>query len=172
MFVYGILACDQFGGIGFNGKLPWPSLKTDMDRFRKLTSHNYVVMGRKTFDSLKAPLPNRLNIVVTRTKGLVQADLENGVVYCSLESLRDLIFLIRNSHEQEEKNMYIIGGKEIYNALSDLIDIMYVTHVVGKYKCDTHISLSALKKQFPNILYDSKLYNSNDQFLYFEARSV
>ena len=60
-----IVAMDKNRVIGFENKLPW-NLPADLKRFKQLTSGHHVVMGRKTFESLRRPLPGRTNIVVTR----------------------------------------------------------------------------------------------------------
>ena len=60
-----IVATDQQGGIGIDNTLPW-KLPEDMAHFKRLTTGHPVLMGRKTFDSIGRPLPNRRNIVITR----------------------------------------------------------------------------------------------------------
>ena len=61
-----ILATDKNGGIGYKNRLPWPSLKKDMEKFKSLTSNNICIMGSNTWNSLpKKPLPNRINVVLS-----------------------------------------------------------------------------------------------------------
>ena len=65
---HAVFAVDATGGLGNKGSLPWPNDSEDLKRFKKITTDNIVVMGRKTWDSLgsRKPLPNRLNVVVSR----------------------------------------------------------------------------------------------------------
>lgn len=93
-----IFACDEHGVIGKNGDLPWKQ-STDLQHFKTLTLNKTVVMGRKTWDSLGRPLPNRRNVVMTRNDDL------QGVEVMSFEQVMALA-------AQEE--VVIIGGGEIY----------------------------------------------------------
>ena len=61
--------------IGCEGRLPW-KLKTDLARFRSLTSRHAVIMGRKTYDSIGKPLPNRLNVVVSRSSLHTETEID------------------------------------------------------------------------------------------------
>ena len=74
-----ICAISKNNVIGNENKLPW-SIPGDLKRFKELTSNNWVVMGRKTFDSIGRPLPNRTNIVLSENKNLKiskRSDLDN-----------------------------------------------------------------------------------------------
>lgn len=62
-----IAAHDELNGIGFNGKLPW-HVPEDLNRFKRITQHSTVVMGRKTLDSLPGPLKNRENWILSKNK--------------------------------------------------------------------------------------------------------
>lgn len=100
--------------IGLNNSLPW-HLSDDLKRFKVITTGHQVVMGRKTYESIGRPLPNRDNFVLTRKKDL-QLDGVNLI-----RSLRD----IPNSN----KKTFIIGGGEIYNQLIDSCDELLVTMI-------------------------------------------
>lgn len=103
-------------GIGLNGKLPW-RLKTEIINFRKITStcspnkRNAVIMGRKTWESIPKkfrPLPERLNIVLTRTQ------------IPDNESTKDLVFLTDITKlelvlDESIEKVFLIGGAELYN---------------------------------------------------------
>ena len=93
-----IFACDQNGAIGKEGDLPWRQ-STDLQHFKRITMGKTVVMGRKTWESLGRPLPQRRNIVMTR-KG-VEDDVETMDF--------DEIMALAQSEE-----VMIIGGGEIY----------------------------------------------------------
>ena len=86
-----IVAIGNQGQIGVNNRLPW-KLKEDLENFRKLTIGNVVIFGRKTFESIGRPLPNRINVVITRQKNYKVNDIYifnyyNNVKnsYCSLQ---------------------------------------------------------------------------------------
>src|SRR5690606_13326231 len=97
-----IVAIDENKAIGKNNQLLW-HLPNDLKFFKQTTSGHPIIMGRKTFDSIRKPLPNRKNIVITRDENL---KIEGAEVVNSLsEAIRSL---------QEENEVFIIGGAEIY----------------------------------------------------------
>ena len=94
--------------IGYKGKMPWNKLSIDLKRFRLITEGGIVVMGRKTFDSIGRPLKNRYNVVVTRDTEFDGSQVDAVINDLSIEELR------RVSEELQCKDVYIIGGGEIY----------------------------------------------------------
>lgn len=124
--INGIFACDQKGGIGKVGGLPWPMLKSDMSLFKKVTKGKTVIMGRKTWDSLPEqfrPLPGRRNIVITSNPD----NYDHGM---NLDACKEFL-------EETDNEIFIIGGGEIYKALESYVDKWYMTVVSGDFKCDT-----------------------------------
>jgi dihydrofolate reductase/thymidylate synthase len=127
-------------GIGKKGNLPWPSIRPDMERFRKLTEGGIVVMGRKTYESIpeKArPLRNRLNIVVSNTTN--QKDYPNAVVVVS--SLSQAFEYVTSS-SWPCKKIFVIGGASIYNeALCDpRCTGVFATRVgIDPWECDVTV---------------------------------
>ncbi len=113
MTISAIVATDNNGLIGKDNTLPW-HLPADLKYFKETTSGKSVIMGRKTFESLGRPLPNRKNIVISSKK----IDNDNIFIYDSLEKA-----ILDNP------DSFIIGGSQIYKyALeNNLIDILYVT---------------------------------------------
>jgi dihydrofolate reductase len=105
--------------IGMSGQLPW-RLKSDLQHFKNLTSGNIVIMGRKTFDSIGRPLPNRVNIVVTRGKNFRQ----DGIT--TADSIESALKLSQNFPGKE---IFIIGGGQIYQQTLSLADKLYITEV-------------------------------------------
>ena len=103
--------------IGKDGKIPW-HIPDDLKFFQKKTLNHPVIMGRKTFESIGKPLPNRTNIVVSTTMD----DVENVIICSTLEAAVDYAKRI-------DETIYIIGGAEIYKqALAkDLVDECYLT---------------------------------------------
>jgi dihydrofolate reductase len=124
-----IAAVAENGVIGRDGDMPW-KLSTDLKRFKALTTGKPVVMGRKTFASIGRPLPNRLNIVLTRD-GAFAAD---GVV-----AVPDLDAALAAAGPARE--VMVIGGGEIYRALLDRAETLYITHVAAAPAGDTHFPL-------------------------------
>ena len=121
-----IVAQAKNGVIGVNGALPW-HLSADLQRFKQLTIGNTVIMGRKTWDSIGRPLPNRRNIVITRTHGL---SLEGALTVTSLETALD------SASNDLEK--FIIGGAEIYNLAMPLVDTIEMTLIHEDVEGDTY----------------------------------
>ena len=105
-----IFACDLNGAIGKDGDLPWRQT-TDLKHFKEITEGNTIVMGRKTWDSLPGKLPNRRHIVMSRSA-------INDVETCSYD---EVISLAKN------KNIFIIGGGEIYKLFLDEVDVIHRT---------------------------------------------
>ncbi len=115
--------------LGLNKKVPW-KLKKDMETFKKLTLNHHILMGRKTFESIGKPLPNRINLLVTGNKNINA----NGcmVFDCSYKAID---FAKANG----EKELFVIGGATIYNFFieNDLVDKMYITETNYNGEADT-----------------------------------
>ena len=127
-----IVAMDSERGIGKNNDLMW-HLPKDMQFFKDTTQGQIVVMGRKNYDSIPEkyrPLPNRLNVVLTRNKDFNATDC---LVFHSLE---DCLTYFK---DEKERTLFIIGGGEIYRMAieSNIVDEMYITHVGHVYGADT-----------------------------------
>lgn len=112
--------------IGANNKLLW-HLPADFAHFKKLTLGKSVVMGRKTFESIGKPLPNRRNIVISRNKNLKIPGCE---IVNSLEAAIELL--------QNEMEIMILGGAQIYQLALPIADVMYLTFVHNKFKGDAY----------------------------------
>jgi dihydrofolate reductase len=122
-----IVAMDPHNGIGIDGKLPW-HIKEDLKLFKERTLNHKVVMGRKTYESIGKPLPNRENIVVTRNQSI--SDIENVKIIHNLE-----VFLSEN--EKTEEEIFIIGGAEIYQVALPYANRLAISHINKSYNCDT-----------------------------------
>ena len=121
-----IVAQAKNRAIGIDGALPW-HLSADLKRFRQLTSGHTIIMGRKTWDSIGKPLPNRHNIVITRTQDLV---LEGAQTVTSLKAA------IQVASNELEK--FIIGGAEIYNLALPIVDTIEMTLIHQDIQGDTY----------------------------------
>ncbi|HEX7642719.1 MAG TPA: dihydrofolate reductase [Burkholderiaceae bacterium] len=118
-----IVATDAQGGIGINNTLPW-RLPEDLAFFKKTTSGHPVIMGRKTFESIGRPLPNRRNIVVTRNAEWRHEGVE------AVPSLQAAAALIG------EAPAFIIGGAQIYAETLPRADRLLVTEIGKRFDCD------------------------------------
>ena len=120
-----IVAIAQNGTIGDKNSLLW-HIKEDMRFFRTTTSGHAVVMGRKTFESLGSrPLPKRTNIVITRADRVFEGAL-------TAHSLEEAIRLA-----EDDEEIFIIGGAQIYREALRVADRMYITRVMHDYEGDT-----------------------------------
>ena len=117
--IIGIVAVDRNGAIGKGGKLPW-HYSADMKFFKETTTGNACVMGYKTWLTIKKPLPNRLNIVLTR-KAEVEPD-ENVVVARSID-------LVLAMEKKLNGDLFVIGGEQVYRSFLSYIDKWLVTEV-------------------------------------------
>lgn len=169
MTVHCILAVDKQGGIGRDGHIPW-SLPEDMQHFQNMTRNHVVVMGRKTYESLPPaakPLPHRLNIVVTRQLGQYATASTPNLFFMPME---DVLDYVRN---HPEKDVFVIGGAEIYKALICDIDDVILTKIDEDFKCDTRIDLEQLHRLFPWVISTSAIHcdpRTHVRFV-FESRS-
>ncbi|MDE5708988.1 MAG: dihydrofolate reductase [Alistipes sp.] len=119
-----IVAVAENGVIGNNNSLLW-HIREDLQHFKAITSGHPVVMGRKTFESLGRPLPNRRNIVISRQ----QPEFPGCEVVHSLEEALALC--------PPDEEVFIIGGAQIYAAALPLADRFYLTRVEHAYEGDT-----------------------------------
>ena len=127
-----IAAVSKNGVIGLQGGLPW-NLPEDMKYFKEKTTHQIVIMGRKTFESLPKVLPNRLNVIISRNP-----DYEVPVgcmVFTSLEEALDTLKV------QKTKEIFIIGGEQIFQEAldGDFVDTLYLTHINYETQGDTYL---------------------------------
>ena len=117
--IIGIVAVDRNGAIGKGGKLPW-HYSADMKFFKETTTGNACVMGYKTWLTLKKPLPNRLNVVLSRQSEIEPQDAV--VVLRDVESVLSLAKGLRG-------DLFVIGGAQVYRSLLPYIEKWIVTEV-------------------------------------------
>jgi dihydrofolate reductase len=127
MIISLIVAASENNAIGKNGQLLW-HLPNDLKFFKNTTWGFPVIMGRKTFESVNKPLPGRTNIVVT-----TKADWEAGGVI-RVSSLEEGI---QKAAETNSKQVFIIGGGEIYKQSMDIASSIYITRVHAHIDGDT-----------------------------------
>ncbi|MCU0469712.1 MAG: dihydrofolate reductase [Arcicella sp.] len=122
-----IVAVAENGVIGNNNQLIW-HLPNDLKQFKRLTTGHCIIMGRKTFDSIGKPLPNRTSIIISRN-----ADFK--VIDCfTVDSLEKAISI---AQEKGETEAFIIGGAEIYRQTLPFVDKIYLTEVHHSFEGDT-----------------------------------
>jgi dihydrofolate reductase len=129
-----IVAVADNGVIGSNGAIPW-RLKTDQQRLKTMTLGKPVVMGRKTFISLRRPLPGRTNIVVTRDAGFRAA---GAVVTTSLADARAVA--TGDALRRFAGEIAVIGGAEIYAQWMACADRLEITEVHSRPIGDTYLA--------------------------------
>ena len=119
-----IVAVADNGVIGRNGALPW-RISADLKRFKALTMGHHLVMGRKTFESIGRALPGRKTIIVTRNRDLAIPDV------VSAGSVESALLLA-----QDDDEIFIAGGAEIYEQSLHRADRIYLTRVHGEPQGD------------------------------------
>jgi dihydrofolate reductase len=119
--------------IGKDNKLLW-HLPADMRFFKNLTSGHIIIMGRKTYDSIGKPLPNRENIVISRDEKL---SIEGCIVVNSLEKAIEKAKEINESLSKEnKKTAFVIGGEQIYKLAIGLAHKLYITKIKANFEGD------------------------------------
>ena len=111
-----IVARSKNNIIGKNGVIPW-KIKGEQKQFRELTTGNVVIMGRRSYDEIGHPLPNRETIVVSRTKEYLGENLHTA------KSVKEVIGMLG------DKDGFIAGGYGVYLEAIPLVDTMYMTEV-------------------------------------------
>ena len=131
-----ILACDSNFGIGKSGTLPWPRNSDDLKEFRDLTTGHYVIMGSKTWEDkmFPKPLPNRKNYILSRNPEYTDA---SG--YVISQNHHETIELLIEEAHQENKEIWVIGGAEIFEMMYSYIEELHLTIFDENYDCDKFI---------------------------------
>lgn len=127
MIISLVVAASNNNIIGKDNGLVW-NLPDDMKHFKNVTWGMPVVMGRKTFESFKKPLPGRKNIVLSNQKGL---KIDGAIV---LNSTKDVAFMVK---EADVKELMVIGGGEIYKMYYPKANRIYMTRVDTVIEGDT-----------------------------------
>ena len=119
-----IVAMDKNRVIGKNNKIPW-HIAEEVKNFKKLTTGNTVIMGRKTFESIGKPLPKRNNIILSTSMSQIP-----GVDVC--KTFDEGIIMAKSYG----KDIFIIGGGTVYEQAIPLADKMFISYVKGEYDGD------------------------------------
>jgi dihydrofolate reductase len=139
MIISSIVAIAENNAIGKDNQLLW-RLPADLKHFKEITTGHPVIMGRKTYESVGRPLPNRRNIMITRSKGLEIPGIE------VVNTLEQALKLCEGTAE-----VFIVGGAEIYKMAMPVTDKIFLTVVKGVFEADTF---------FPSI--DTEVWKETD----------
>ena len=131
--------------IGQKNSLPW-DIPEDLKRFKQLTSGHTILMGRKTFDSIGRPLPNRTNIVMSKDTNYQKEGVE--IVFDEKEALN----LIKELNQE----VFIIGGSKIYELFEPWASSLMITRVLKDFDGDAF---------FPDINWNNWQIKSKEDFL-------
>ncbi|GGF81539.1 dihydrofolate reductase [Wenyingzhuangia marina] len=119
-----IAAIGDNNELGKNNDLIW-HLPADLKRFKKITTGHHIIMGRKTYESIGKPLPNRTTIIITRNKNY---KVEGCITTDSLEHAIEIA--------KKDENAFVIGGAKIYKKAIDLVDELDICEVHRTFDAD------------------------------------
>jgi dihydrofolate reductase len=122
-----IAAVSRNGYIGKDGKLPW-HIPGDLKRFKELTVGHPIIMGRKTFESIGKSLPHRTNIVLTSQPEKLP-DTVIGVR--DKHQAVSMAYVALNRYSNQSKEIFVIGGGEVYKHFLPVAKNLYITEVEG-----------------------------------------
>lgn len=122
-----VVAVAENGVIGKDNQLLW-KLSADLKRFKQITTNHFILLGRKTFDSIGKPLPNRTSLIISRN---YTCDFENCFVF---PTINDAIVY---AAKQNQNDIFVIGGGEIYKQTLPLANTIYLTLVHTEIEGDT-----------------------------------
>jgi dihydrofolate reductase len=150
-----ICAISENRAIGKDNKLLW-RIPEDLKRFKNITKGHTVIMGRKTFFSIGRPLPERNNIIITSNPEL---KLKNCIMAKSVEDA------LKKAGEIEKKEIFIIGGGQVYAQTISLADKLYLTIVEKICEADAFFPEY---NQFSKIIFEQKGQFENYHYKFLE----
>lgn len=147
-----IFAINAINGFAVNNTMPWDRNKFDLQRFKKYTVNNTVIMGRGTWDSdMPKPLPNRRNIVLSKTLKDDRCE-----VY---DSINELLY-----HTSVKESIWVIGGVQVLLNLRPHIKNIYLTQFYSSNKSDIILDIDEYLKDFE--LLDKEIYSDHTFKIY------
>ena len=135
--------------IGKENSLPW-NIPEDLKRFKQMTSGHTILLGRKTFDYIGRPLPNRQNIVMTKDKNFEQEGIK------VINDFDEALELIKESNE----DVFVIGGSKIYELFEPVANSLAITRILKDFEGDAF---------FPDINWD--LWQIEKEEKFFDEKS-
>ena len=133
-----LFAVDAFGGMGFNGTMPWPKNSADLKNFQDLTMGHVVVMGRRTWEdrNMPKPLPGRQNVVITNRP--LEDKPQYKHVITATGSAIEIINLLRLGFPNAiSEQWWVIGGAGLLRQWLPYCEQVYYTRIHGQWSCDT-----------------------------------
>ena len=121
-----VVAVAKNGTIGRGNTLPW-RLRSDLQRFKRLTMGHSLIMGRKTYESIGKPLPGRQTIVLTRQKDTTIEGVEIA------NSIADAVALVPN-----DSTPFVVGGAGVYRVAMPMVTNLYLTRVLADIDGDSY----------------------------------
>ena len=150
-----IAAAAENNALGKDNKIIW-HLPNDYKRFRKLTSGHHIIMGRKTYESLGKPLPDRKHIIITNQENY---QVEDCIIVNSMEKALDAC--------PSNEDSYIIGGAEIYNLGMPFADKLEITRVHESFEGDAYFpEIDDTKWNLENSVFNMKDDKHNYDYTY------
>lgn len=125
-----VAAVADNGVIGRDGELPWPSIPEDRRQYRERIADHPVILGRRTFESMREDLPGTAQIVVSRTER--EYDVESARHAAGVDDA------VGSAHALEASRAYVIGGGGIYALFQPYVDRMVLSRIPGEYEGDTY----------------------------------
>lgn len=153
--------------IGFRNKLPW-HIKSDLKRFRRITTGHAIIMGRSTFESIGRVLPDRANIVMSRSDRLSNENIvsyDDGTQLYWASTREDALFIADVISICRGKDvLFVIGGETMYSLFDELVNRVYLTEVFDEFPGDAHFKKSFPLKQWKILEEEdhSKHYDGDD----------
>lgn len=123
-----IVAYGKNWKIGINNQMPW-HISEDFKNFKAITSGHHILMGRKTFESIGKPLPNRTSLVLSKS----------GFEHEGVETFNDVQEAFNFARKNGEEELFIIGGANIYESLFPYVDKMYLSVVDYDKEADAYL---------------------------------
>ena len=151
-----LVAMDKNRLIGKDNDLPW-RLPADLAYFKKITMGHSIVMGRKTYESIGRPLPGRENIIVTRNKDYVAPG-------CKVINTTEEI--IQLEAVQEHKELFVIGGAEIFTEVLPFANKLYITMIDEIFDGDTYFP-EVEKAEWTLISEEQGIKDDKNPYLYY-----
>lgn len=152
--IVAIWAQDEEGVIGKENRLPW-HLPAELQHFKETTLNHAILMGRVTFDGMgRRLLPKRQTLILTRNSEEI---IDGALVFQDVES-------VLAWYQSQEKNLYILGGKQIFQAFEPYLDEIIVTQIHARVEGDTYFPEEFDLSLFETV--SSKSYTKDEKNLY------
>lgn len=144
-----IVAMDNNRLIGSNNALPW-YLPADLKHVKELTEGKTIIMGRKNYESIGRPLPNRLNVILTRNENFRAQGCE---IYHTVDDILDKF---------KGEDVFIFGGEEVYKLFLPYVTTLYITVVDGEFEGDTYFPEIDMSEWYESVVIRKEVDERNE----------